>query len=52
MVEPTLVVRGTIVRLKCELASGEFIALAEVTSRHDKRGVINALPHPTFKNYS
>lgn len=48
VVDPNTVVQGTIVRIKAQLAQGEFTALAEVTSRHDKRGCID-VRHPTFK---
>jgi hypothetical protein len=48
LINPTLVVQGAVVRIKAELAQGEFTALAEITSQHDKRGC-PLVRHPTFK---
>jgi hypothetical protein len=48
MIDSNFVIQGAIVRIRCELASGEFTAIAQVTSRHDRRGCVENR-HPTFR---
>lgn len=49
MIDPNLVKKGIIVRLRTELAyGGEFIAIAEVTSSKDPQACPDN-PHPVFK---
>jgi hypothetical protein len=50
-IDPNLVTKGTIVKIKTELAyGGKFEALAEVTSNGDNYFYPSRVdPHPTFK---